>query len=67
MIRIELDEQNAVDVHGLLTRMQEALEHDERLVAPIRATKLALAGGLRASGWTPAGDGWEKRPVRSRR
>lgn len=67
MIRIEVDEQNAVDVHGLLTRMQDALGEDEQLVAPIRAIKLSLAGGLRAAGWSPDERGWTKRPVRSRR
>lgn len=67
MIRIEVDEQHAVDMHGLLARMQDALGEDEQLVAPIRTMKLALAGGLRAAGWTPTTQGWAKRAVRSRR
>lgn len=64
MIRVDLDEQTAADLHGLLERMQPVLDQDrEDLIAPIRNTKLALAGALRAAGWTPAPAGWEKRAL----
>lgn len=65
MIRLELDEQTAVDLHALVVRIREVNPHD--LDERLRATDLALAGGLRAHGWTPTDGGWVKLATRGRR
>lgn len=75
MIRVDLDEQTAVDVHHALGVIRGVFDHrtaegDLDLTAAstaCRDAQLAIAGGLRAVGWTPSDDGWTKRPTRRRR
>lgn len=73
MIRVELAEQDAVEAHHALGVLRGLLQHRPDLFgsgatdASLRDAQLAIAGGLRAHGWTPYPDGWEKRPVRTRR
>lgn len=76
MIRVEIDEQTAVELHHALGVMRAVFDHRtaqndglDMTVAStaMRDAQLAVAGGLRANGWTPDGDGWAKRPGRSRR
>lgn len=70
MIRIDLDEQTAVELHHAVGVMREILERSADhsvATAAMRDAQLALAGGLRAHGWTPTDDGWAKRPTRPRR
>ena len=63
MIRLELDEQDAVDLHYVIER----LRHMDGEV--LRGPSLALSGALRAAGWRPTEHGgtWEKRPTGRRR
>lgn len=65
MIRVDIDEQDAVSLHDVIERLRRiAPTESDRLRGPA----LALAGALRAAGWTPADvEGtWEKRAARRR-
>lgn len=66
MIRLEVTEEDAVSLHDVVQRLRRIAPD---VADPLRGVELALAGGLRAAGWTPGGEQgtWEKRPVRGRR
>jgi hypothetical protein len=69
MIRVELDEQTAVELHhgaGVLRDVLEAKGATEH-ARHMRDAQLAIAGALRAVGWVPAERGWTKRPTGRRR
>lgn len=69
MIRVELAEQTAVEVHHALTVLRDLLTRAGLSDAEtaVRDTQLAVAGGLRAAGWAPVEGGWAKAAPRARR
>jgi hypothetical protein len=71
-LRVELEEQTAADIHGIIKLMRKReINSDEDQVFDdrLRDVEAVLRGALRSVGWVPKADGvgWQQQPTGRRR